>query len=49
MTSRPKVGGGIKDFVTTVLKPYQKSVTMGEGVSKFTKNCVTSFMDYPYF
>ena len=40
MTSR---GVGIKDFVTTVLN----CVTMGGGLLKIIKKCVTSFMDNP--
>ncbi len=43
-------GGGINDLVTIVQKPNYlviKSVTMGEGVSKIIKYCMTSFMDDP--
>ena len=36
------LGGGVKDFVTTVLRPLYG----GEG-SKIVQNCVTSFMDEP--
>ncbi len=41
-------GGGIKDFVTTTLKPYYYIRGGGRmGVLKIIKNCVTSFMDDP--
>jgi hypothetical protein len=40
-------GRGIKDFVTTVLKPYYlKRDDGGRGVKNY-QNCVMSFMDDP--
>ncbi len=42
------MGGGVKDYVTTILNLVLKSVTLrGEGVSEIIKNCVTSHMDDP--
>ncbi len=47
MTSRLQGRGGIKDFVTTDIKPYLKTLRWGEKFSKYDACCIisSSFID----